>query len=134
MAYPDISHLIHDENVPFFEATKQNKLVVQYCASCGKRQFYPRVFCMNCFSEVEWIEASGRGKVYSFTVVHKTFHKEMQDKVPYVLALIELEEQVRMMSHVVDVNPEDVRVGMDVSVVFRENIGEYQLPLFVPCE
>jgi uncharacterized protein len=133
MSYPSISELLNDESKPFFEATKENKLLIQYCSSCKKYQFYPRVFCMNCYSDtIELVEASGNGKVYSYTVVYKTQDKNMEQKVPYAVALIDLDEGVRLMSHVVDIDVKDIVVDMDVSVVFRETVDEYKLPQFVP--
>lgn len=133
MSYPSISELLNDESKPFFEATKENKLLIQYCSSCKKHQFYPRVFCMNCYSDtIEWVEASGNGKVYSYTVVYKTQDKNMEQKVPYAVALIDLDEGVRLMSHVVDIDVKDIVVDMDVSVVFWETVDEYKLPQFVP--
>lgn len=135
MNYPSITHLLNDENKPYFEATKDQKLVIQYCSVCHTHQFYPRVFCMNCFSDaVQWVEASGKGKLYSYSVVKKTFIPEYKDKVPYIVALIDLEEGVRLMSHMVDIDEGDLFVGMEVSVVFREQIGEYKLPQFVPAK
>ena len=134
MGYPSINHLLNNESKPYFEATKENKLVIQYCSHCNKYQFYPRVFCMNCFSDqIDWVESTGNGKVYSYSVVHKTAIAEMKDKVPYIIALIDLEEGVRLMSHVVDIVEEDLVVGLDVSVVFREEIEGYKLPQFVPA-
>lgn len=88
---------------------------------------------MNCFSDqIGWVESTGKGKVYSYSVVNKTFIDEMKDKVPYIIALIDLDEGVRLMSHVVDIDEKDLFVGMDVSVIFRELIEEYKLPQFVP--
>lgn len=134
MAYPSINHLLNNETKPYFEATKENKLIIQYCSDCKTHQFYPRIFCMNCFSDqINWVEASGKGKVYSYSVVHKTSIKEMKDKVPYIIALIDLEEGVRLMSHLVDTDEKEISVGMDVSVIFREQIEEYKLPQFVPA-
>ena len=88
---------------------------------------------MNCYSDtIEWVEASGNGKVYSYTVVYKTQDKNMEQKVPYAVALIDLDEGVRLMSHVVDIDVKDIVVDMDVSVVFWETVDEYKLPQFVP--
>jgi len=120
-----------EESGPFFDAAREHKLLVQRCTSCGKHQFYPRKVCIACGStDVEWVEASGKGTVHTFTVVHRGIPGWVEDG-PYVAAVIDLEEGVRMTSNVVDCPREDVKVGMPVEVTFVEE-GKYVLPRFRP--
>jgi len=117
----------------FWEATKDNKLLIQQCDDCGARQFFPQSYCRNCLAEnLGWIEATGRGKVYTYTIVNRPPTVRFQEDVPYVVALIELEEGVRMMSNVVGIDPEAVRIDMPVEVVFDEITPAISLPKFKP--
>jgi uncharacterized protein len=122
-----------EESEPFFEAAKGGKLLVQTCTACGEYQFYPRKICIHCgSSDVAWAEASGRGSVHTYTVIHQQGMPGWRDEVPYVAAVIDLDEGVRMTSNVVDVDPADVRVGMPVEVTFVDE-GAYVLPRFRPA-
>jgi uncharacterized OB-fold protein len=112
---------------PFWEGVAEGVLRVQRCVACGRNVFYPRAVCPFCTaSDLEWVEASGAGVVHSFTVVHRA-PPDYRDEVPYVVALVDLDEGVRMMSRLVDVEPGAVAVGMPVEVVMR---GEPRLPYF----
>ena len=132
MLVDDVLYTIDSDTRPFWEATKRNELLIQYCPQCSTYQFYPRVVCKNCLSDVEWVVSSGRGTVYSFSVVHKVFNPEFKDKVPYILALISLDEGPRMMTNLIGVAIEDVRIGMSVEVDFSKSFGEYNLVQFIP--
>jgi uncharacterized OB-fold protein len=115
---------------PFFDAAREGKLLIQRCADCGDYQFYPRQVCVHCDSaNVDWAEASGRGTVHTFTVIHQQGMPGWRDEVPYVAAVIDLEEGARMTSVVVECPPSDVRVGMPVEVTFVDE-GVYVLPRF----
>lgn len=117
----------------FFSAAREGKLMIQRCPSCGEHQFYPRTICSRCGSpDVEWVEASGRGSVHTFTVIHQNRMPGWADELPYVVAIVELEEGPRMTSNVVDCDPGDVRIDMPVEVVFRSE-GGHTLPRFRPA-
>jgi uncharacterized OB-fold protein len=119
----------------FWEAAKQHKLIVQRCIDCGARQFFPQSYCRCCLSEnIEWSEASGRGKIYSYTIIHRPPSSAFQEDVPYTVALVELDEGVRMMSNIIDIEPEDVRVDMPVEVVFEDISSTISLPKFRPMK
>jgi uncharacterized OB-fold protein len=119
---------------PFWDGCKNKKLLVQQCKICGKNILYPKLFCPFCLSkDLTWIEASGKGKIYSFTVVYSYQPSEFAEDVPYVIGIIDLDEGVRMMSNIVGCNPEGVRCDMDVAVVFEEVTEEFTLPKFKPC-
>jgi uncharacterized OB-fold protein len=100
------------------------------CRSCGQHHFYPRDFCPLCFSfDVGWTKACGRGVVYSYTICHRPAPGFEKD-VPYNLALIELDEGVRMMSTIVDCPLEELSIGMAVEVVFDDVTSQVTLPKF----
>lgn len=100
--------------VPWWKAAGEGRLLFQRCPSCAHAQFYPRALCTHCAATPEWQEASGRGKVHTFTVVRQMGAKPFRERLPYVVAMIELEEGVRMMTNVTDCPVEEVRIGMAV--------------------
>ncbi len=124
---------IHPETKEYWDGAKEHELRIRRCRSCGAYHFYPRDFCPSCFSfDVEWVKASGRGTIYSFTVCHRPA-PGFEGDVPYNLVLIELEEGIRMMSNVVGCANEDLKIGMPVEVVFEEVSGDVTLPKFRPA-
>lgn len=115
----------------FWEAAKRGELRVQRCASCGTLRHPPRPMCPTCRSPAwEAVRASGRGEVYSFVVYHHPPFPGFD--VPYVVALVALEEGVRVVSNVVGARPEDVRIGLPVEVTFEAVDDELTLPMFRP--
>jgi uncharacterized protein len=117
----------------FFDASKDGRLLIQRCTACGKHQFYPRQVCVHCGEgTVEWAEASGRGTVHTFTVIHQQGMPGWRDETPYVAAIIALEEGVRMTSVVIGVEPSSVEIGMPVEVQFVDE-GALVLPRFRPA-
>ena len=83
---------------PFWEAAAQGRLVLQYCAACGKPRHYPRLLCDACYSDaVDWKGASGRGQIHSWTVAHHAFHPAFAAELPYTLVTVDLEEGVRAL-------------------------------------
>ena len=118
---------------PFWVGCKERKLLVQKCEDCQKYIFYPKLFCPFCLSErLHWVESSGKGKVYSFTVVYSYQPTEFEDDVPYVIAVIELEEGVRMMSNIVECKPDHIECDMEVEVVFEPVTDDFTFPRFRP--
>jgi uncharacterized OB-fold protein len=133
--YPKPLPVVTAENRPFWEGCKQGKLLLQYCDACRWYQFYPRLYCMKCGSlKTRWVEASGRGVVYSYTIIRQNKSPGFRDDVPYNVALIRLEEGPRMMSNVIDSAPGDLRVDLPVTVVFDPVSDEISLPRFRPRE
>lgn len=121
------------ETQPYWDAAAEGRLVVKRCTRCEHPYFYPRAHCPRCWStDTEWIEASGVGTVYTFTVVRQNDLPPFRDRLPYVVAIVELEEGVRMTTNVEGCAPEDVRCGMRVRVAFREEEG-VSLPVFHPA-
>ncbi|CAB3846352.1 Zn-ribbon domain-containing OB-fold protein [Achromobacter anxifer] len=116
---------------PYWDAAKEHRLVVQQCACCKTRQFYPREFCAACLSDdIEWIECGGLGTVYTYTINRRPSNAALSGKVPYVVAMIDLDEGVRMMANIVDSPPEAVRIGSRVRVCFEQASDEITLPQF----
>ena len=116
---------------PFWEAAAEHRLLIQHCTNCDNFVFYPRVLCPHCHSEgLEWREASGRGTIYSFTVSRRPASPGFKDDVPYVVAIVELEEGPRMMSNVRVDDVGRVRIGQRVRVVFEDVTNEITLPKF----
>ena len=121
------------ESAPFWQGCRDHKLLLQYCVDCGKHQFYPRVICANCMSEqIEWLEASGRGNVETYTIVTRAVSDAYAADAPYVIALITLEEGPRMMSNVIGCDVESVKCGLAVEVVFERWSDEITMPKFRP--
>jgi uncharacterized OB-fold protein len=120
---------------PFWEAARRHVLSIQCCGKCGKYVFYPRSLCPHCGGgELAWTEVSGRGEVYSFTVARRPTMFAFQDEVPYVIAIVELEEGPRMTTNIVGCDPDSVRVGMRVEAVFDDVSDEIALVKFRPVE
>ena len=116
----------------FLQGCEQCELRLQRCTACGSTQFYPRVICGHCGSdELEWIVANGGGRVASFTVARSVIDPKFKDLLPYVVALIDLEEGPRMMSVIVDAETSDVSVGDSVTLDFVHWGDDAQLrPVF----
>lgn len=124
---------VNPETEPFWTATAEGRLVLGRCEDCGNTFYYPRARCPDCLSDATGlVESSGRGTVYSYTVVRQS-QGEYADAVPYVLAYVELEEGPRMMTNVVDTPVEEVTVGQAVEVTFEDTDGPYTLPRFTPA-
>jgi uncharacterized OB-fold protein len=107
----------------FFEAAARGTLLYQQCPACGHRQFYPRLLCTACGGDVVWASASGRGAVHTFTIVRQNGQKPFKDELPYAVAMVELEEGVRMMGNVMGCPVEQVRIGMAVEA-YAVDCGE----------
>jgi uncharacterized protein len=117
---------------PFFDAARNRQLAVQKCDDCGKLRFPASPVCLACDSpKASWVPVSGRGQVFSFTIMHRAYHPAI--KVPYTLAVIELKEGVKMTSNVVGIEPSKVKCGMPVEVIFEKLSDEVTLPKFRPA-
>jgi uncharacterized OB-fold protein len=120
---------------PFWQGARQGELRLQRCRACGQPFLYPRTLCPHCLSDdLEWTTASGRGRVYTYTVVRRPAHPAFGNDVPYVLAIVELEEGPRLVTNIVGVPPEEVRIGMAVEAVFEAAGEEVALVKFRPRE
>ncbi|MBV9170607.1 MAG: Zn-ribbon domain-containing OB-fold protein [Chloroflexi bacterium] len=120
----------------FWDATAQGKLLLPRCEDCDTYIWYPRPFCPACASlRITWVAASGRGTVYSFTVNRRGAADlpEYRQVGTYVLAYVELEEGPRVMTNIVDCDPDSVRIGQAVELVFHDTGQGTALPRFRPA-
>jgi len=114
----------------YWEAARRHELAVQRCTACGVLRHYPQERCPECLSAaVEWATLSGRGRIYTYVVAHAAFHPFFQDRLPYVVATIDLEEGVRVVSDL-DEPADAIQIGVPVEVFFEELEGEITLPRF----
>lgn len=112
--------IVNADSAPYWEGASQDKLLLQHCRDCGAKQFFPRFLCTSCGSDnMDWVEASGKGTVHSFTVVHRAAFPEFQAQTPYIVALVDLEEGPRMMTNIVGDGALDVEIGEPVAVTFE---------------
>ena len=125
-----------NESQPWWDAAAEGRYLIRHCNACDHRYWYPRDFCPACWSEdVEWQEASGTGTLYTYSIVHRNDLPPWGDRVPYVAAIVDLDEGPRVMAHLVDVDHDAIEVGMPVQVSFREDEdGEFTLPVFTPSD
>jgi uncharacterized OB-fold protein len=127
---------ITPEAKPYWDGLREQKLMLPRCRACGRAFFYPRVLCPLCHApDIEWVQSSGRGRLHSFGIVYQTISKTFKVKPPYVLAMVELEEGPRLMSNLINVEPDPrrIRCDMPVEVVFETLTDEVTLPLFQPA-
>lgn len=115
------------DTMPFWEAAREGRFLIKTCTSCGRAHWYPRALCPFCFSaETEWVEASGKGEIYSYSFMRRA-------AAPYIIAYVTLEEGPTMMTNIVDADIADIRTGQKVEVVFRKSDGDWLVPLFRPA-
>jgi uncharacterized OB-fold protein len=116
---------------PFWEGCKQGELRLQRCANCGAYRLPPRPICAQCLShESEWVASGGRGRVWSWTIIHPPVLPAFQDDVPYSVVVVELDEGVRLVSNLVDVPAAEIRADLPVQVVFEPVTEDVTLPKF----
>lgn len=126
--------VVIDETRGFWEGTLVEELRIQACRACGAVQLPGGPCCSTCLSQqLRWERASGRGEVFSFTVVRHSFHPAFMDKLPYIVADIRLEEGPVMTSNVTGIAPDEVRIGMPVEVWFDSSREDaFHVPLRLP--
>ena len=120
----------------YWEKAQAHELWLRKCNSCEQAYFYPRDICPHCFSrDVIWVQASGKGKLYSFEIAYRTFNPAFTVETPFILAMVELEEGPRMMSNLINIKPDPavVKCDMPVEVVFEKQTDEVTLALFQPA-
>jgi uncharacterized OB-fold protein len=115
---------------PYWEGLARGELLIQRCEACQRNIFYPRSICPHCFSDrLAWVKASGKGTIYSYTVAHTAFGV-FAAEAPYVVAIVELEEGVRMMTRLVGAPREQIAVGKPVQITFETLAEDVTLPYF----
>lgn len=121
-------------NRPFYRAALEERLRLQRCRSCETWIFFPRVACPHCLAdELEWVDASGRGTLYSFALVYRHHHPSFT-QVPSVLAAVALAEGPVMISEVVECDPAQVSIGMELEAVWEQRDRDIAVPLFRPIQ
>jgi uncharacterized protein len=121
-----------DVSQPFWDAAKEHRLVFQYCREAGRFQHYPRsVSVYTGMPTLEWREVEGRGFIYAVTVTHRG-PPAFRGTEPYVVATMQLDEGVRIVSNIVNCNPDDVRVGQRVKLFWLKMDEQFNYPLFEP--
>src|SRR5579872_4229394 len=114
----------------YWEGIARGELRIQRCDACSRPVFYPRSICPRCFSDqLSWIAASGKGTIYAYTVVHQAFGTFAGD-VPFIVAIVELEEGVRMMTRIIGSPREQVTIGAPVRVTIESVAEDVTLPYF----
>jgi uncharacterized OB-fold protein len=118
----------------FWAEAAKGRLVVQRCRACRAWVHYPRISCPHCAAaDPEWVTMSGRGRVYSFTVIQRAGTPAFRGEEPYTLAIVELDEGPRLMTNIVDCPPEQVKIDMPVTVAYRPVNDEIAVPVFRPA-
>ena len=123
------------DSLPYWNAARERRLLIRKCNACGALHFMPRYLCPVCWSDrLEWVESRGAGSVHSFTVVRRAPLAAFAARVPYVIALIELDEGPRMMANVLGDDALSVAIGDRVKVTFEDRGGGALIPQFVLAE
>jgi len=117
---------------PYWDGLMQGRLLLQKCASCGKVRHYPRPMCDGCYSmESKWIEASGRGRIHSWTETHHAFNIGFKGELPYILVTVDLDEGVRMNAPLRNAEAGKLKIGLPVKVIFERPKADLTTPAFV---
>ncbi len=120
---------------PFWHAAREGRLLIQRCDACGAVQHPPGIACRACLgSELAWHEAAGSRHVYSFTIVHRSMTAGFIGDEPYVVALVELDEGVRMTTNILGCPPDAVRIGLRVVPRFTPVTDDIALAHFAPAD
>lgn len=123
-----------DDTEPFWAACREKRFVVPRCGECGRFRWPPGPMCPNCQSTaVDWVESSGLGRVYSWVVVNHAPHPELADQVPYVVALVELPQGVRVLANITDCESTEIVADMAVELHFEKLRDGSWLPNFRPA-
>jgi len=115
------------ETEAFWSAAKEGKFMLRRCTACGKAHWYPRAICPHCMSDkTEWVEASGRGKIYTFSVMRRA-------PEPYAIGYVTLEEGPSMLTNFVDCDFDKLKIGQSVKLKFMPTEGGPPVPMFAPA-
>ncbi len=124
---------VNAESAPFWAACAQGRLVIQLCRECGAHQFYPRLICTGCGAgALDWVDASGRATLKTWTVIRRAVSAAFEADVPYVVALVELREGPVMMTNLIDCDPQALEIGQALRITFERRGAELAVPLFRP--
>ena len=118
---------ITPDNEPFYKALREGRFLLPYCLECGKPHLPPGPVCPFCFGErLEWRAASGRGRISSWTVVHKAWFPAFAEDIPYNVVQVELDEGPRLTANVMNLPNERLKIGLPVEIVFGELMPRFR--------
>ena len=124
---------VNGDTKPFWDGCRNHELRFQKCTECGHVRWPPSIICPLCYSnKTEWIRATGKGNVFSFVVYHKAYHPAFEADLPYVVAIVELEEGLHFLTNIVGCDPGAVSCEMTVEVNWEDITEEFSLPKFKP--
>lgn len=131
MAYDKPLPSPNPATLPYWSATREHRLSIPKCEDCGQFHFYPRSHCPHCGSgRLTWQDVSGKGTVFSWTEVFRAPSKAFTGDVPYIVAVVELDEGPHLMSRIVRAAGEEIHVGQKVAVEFEDVAEDLSLPVF----
>jgi uncharacterized OB-fold protein len=126
---------ISDDTAPFWQGCKERRLLFQKCSECGHVRYPASFGCPQCLSPRNtWIESKGRGSIYSFVVFQRAFHPSMADRIPYTVAVVEIEEGPSFLTNIVGCDPTEVHCGQKVRLQWENAIDGLPLPMFRPVK
>ena len=123
----------NEETQPFWDGLKKHELTLPHCKKCDTYHLYPRPFCPFCFSwDIDWRKTSGKGKLYTYAIQHRAQHPAFKEEAPYITAIVQLDEGPRMMTNLVDVEPDPAKIRCDspVEIVYDDVTENITLPKF----
>jgi len=133
MKNPLVPDTIDDYINTFREGCKEHTLIFQQCHDCGHVRWPMSFVCPKCASQkAQWIQSEGKGRVYTYVVFHVPFHPEFIDKIPYIVAIIELREGPHFLTNIVGCTGTQVKCGMEVEIIWEEASSRISLPKFRP--
>jgi uncharacterized protein len=125
--------VVTEETREFWDGCRNHQLLVQKCVKCHSTQYPPLPMCSNCQSAVSnWIPSNGRGRIYSWIVIHTPIIEAFQEDVPFVVGLVDLEGGGRIVTNIMDCPPNEMKADMEVEVIFVDMNNEWTLPYFKP--
>jgi uncharacterized OB-fold protein len=123
-----------EENAPYWESAKRHALEMQRCGDCGRFRYPVAMFCPFCLSDkTEWQLISGKAAVYSFIIVHQRYDPSFANDLPYNVAVVELDEGPRLVTNIVGIANDQIRVGMPLMISYDDVTDEFTLPKFRPA-
>lgn len=124
---------VDSDSRAWWEACGEGRLLARRCGSCARLHHYPRPFCPHCWGEdLTWEEMSGRGRLYTWSVVFRNPQHPFADRVPYIPAIVDLEEGVRLMTDIVGTTPDQLHIDLPVQVTFEPLADGMAAPMFTP--
>jgi uncharacterized OB-fold protein len=123
------------DSLPYWNAARERRLLIRKCDDCGALHFMPRYLCPVCWSEkLVWVESKGIGTVHSFTIIRRAPMAAFAPRVPYVVALVELDEGPRMMSNILGESALSIAIGDKVQVTYEDRGDGALIPQFIPVK